>query len=160
MAIYKRGGVWWARFTINGQKFRQSLDTSDRREALNEEKVRIGRASEGKLAAPGTPFIRLKVSEAIERYIADRKPRLAPKTVQTELERAKVINAKLGALPLKRLTAETILAFVRQRNAAGIANSTINNELKVIRGALKRAKLWGVISEDVHSLPVRESGGQ
>lgn len=35
---YKRGGVWWARFTVNGVKYRQSLETGDRRKALEDEK--------------------------------------------------------------------------------------------------------------------------
>jgi hypothetical protein len=42
MSIYKRGGTWWTDFSLNGQRFRQSLDTSDWREAQSREKDRIG----------------------------------------------------------------------------------------------------------------------
>src|ERR1041385_9524936 len=93
MSIRKRGGIWWARFTVNGKRYEVSLGTSDRRHALNEEKDRIAKASEGKLALPGTPFARLSFGDAVDQYIADRKSRVEPRTHLTELERGKVVKA-------------------------------------------------------------------
>ena len=160
MAIRKRGGIWWARFTVAGKRYEVSLGTSDRRHALNEEKDRIAKASEGKLALPGTPFARLAFGQAVDQYIADRKSRVEPKTTQTDLERGKAVKAKLAHLHLKQITAELLLSYMRQRKEEGLSNSTVNHELNVIRGVLKRAKRWAVISEDVKPLPVRESSGQ
>jgi integrase len=158
--MYKRGAIWWARFTINGVKYRQSLDTNDRREALDKEKVLIGQACEGKLALPGIPFGRLNFGEAIDQYIADRKPRVAQKTFQTEIERGKIVKAKLGSLPLKKVRAEIVLAYLRTRKGAGLSNGTINRELDVIRGVLKRAKLWAAMSDDVRPFPIRHNVGR
>ena len=160
MAIYKRGGVWWARFTIGGVKYRHSLETSDRREALNKEKEEISKASEGKLSLPGTPFGRLSFGDAVDQYVADRKSRVAPRTNLTELERGKVVKAKLGSFPAKKISAEIVMAYMRSRKQAGVANGTVNRELDVIRGVLKRAKRWAAISDEVRPLPVRESAGQ
>jgi len=160
MAIYKRGNIWWCHFFITGREFRQSLETGDRRKALEEEKTRIAKASEGKLVPLGTPFVRLAFSEAIDKFLAERKPRLAPKTVQTELERAKVVKMKLGTLALKKITAETVLAYMGARNGAGVSNATVNRELDIIRGVLKRARLWAIMADEVHAFPVRENIGR
>jgi len=33
MALWKRGKTWWADVTVNGQRYRESLKTADKREA-------------------------------------------------------------------------------------------------------------------------------
>jgi integrase len=160
MAIYKRNSVWWARFTINGVKYRQSLGTNDRRAALDEEKVRVAKAMDGKLAPPGTPFVRLNFGDAVDLYIEDRKSRVAENTAKTEAERGKMIKGRLGHLSLKKLSAETVLAYMRERKGSGVSNGTVNRELDVIRGVLRRAKLWTPLSDEVQALPVRENVGR
>jgi hypothetical protein len=38
MSLYKRGKTWHTDFAVNGERFRQSLDTTDWREAQSKEK--------------------------------------------------------------------------------------------------------------------------
>ena len=45
MALFRRNKTWWTDFSVNGQRFRQSLDTIDWREALREEKKLIAQES-------------------------------------------------------------------------------------------------------------------
>lgn len=33
MSLYKRKSTWWTDFSVNGQRYRESLDTTDWREA-------------------------------------------------------------------------------------------------------------------------------
>ena len=56
MALYKRGKTWHTDFSVNGERFRQSLDTSDWREAQAKEKELIARASQGKLPPKFLPW--------------------------------------------------------------------------------------------------------
>ena len=56
MALIKRGKTWHTHFFVDGQRFRQSLDTSDWREAQACEKELITRASQGKLAPASQQF--------------------------------------------------------------------------------------------------------
>jgi hypothetical protein len=49
MALVKRGKTWHCHFVVNGQRFRQSLATTDWREAQAKQKALIAHASEGKL---------------------------------------------------------------------------------------------------------------
>ncbi len=86
MALKKRGKTWHTHFFVDGGRFRFSLDTSDWREAQRKERVLIGEAKAGKLAASKDDFSRLPFSDAAERFLADRIPHLAPRSIQTERE--------------------------------------------------------------------------
>jgi len=61
---------------------------------------------------------------------------------------------------IRDVSAESILAYMRQRSEARISNATINRELDVIRGVLKRARLWHRAADDVKPLPVRSNIGR
>ena len=51
MSLKKRGKTWHTHFFVDGQRFRQSLETSDWREAQSKEKDLIAAAKAGKLSA-------------------------------------------------------------------------------------------------------------
>ena len=160
MALTKRGKTWHTHFFVDGERFRQSLETSDWREAQRKERLLMAEAKAGKLAATKDDFARLPFRNAAERFLADRIPHLAPRSVQTERERVKPINARLGEIPVCRVTVEQVRSYIRERNEAGRSNSTINRELDVIRGVLKRAKRWHHFAEEIHPLPVRQNIGR
>ena len=80
MALVKRGKTWHTHFFVDGQRFRQSLETSDWREAQAKEKELIARASQGKLAPASQQFSKLNVSDALERYLADRAAHVQPRS--------------------------------------------------------------------------------
>jgi integrase len=160
MSLTKRGKTWHTHFFVDGQRFRQSLETSDWREAQSKEKDLIADVKAGKLSPTKQEFARLPFREAAERFLQDRAPQLAPLSVRTERERAKVLNKKLGDLQVSRFTTETILAHVRERKAEGIANATINRELDIIRGVLKKAKRWHLFADEIKPLPLRQSVGR
>jgi len=160
MALVKRGRTWHTHFFVDGQRFRQSLETSDWRQAQADEKDLIADAKAGKLSPTKQGFARLPFREAAERFLQDRIPQLAPLSVRTERERAKVLNKRLGDLQVSRFTTETVLAHVRERKADGIANATINRELDIIRGVLKKAKRWHLFADEIKPLPLRQSVGR
>jgi len=61
---------------------------------------------------------------------------------------------------VSRITPDAVLAYVRERKSAGISNATVNRELDIIRGVLKKAKRWHVFAEEIRPLPVRQSIGR
>jgi len=160
MAVFRRGKWWWTDFSVNGQRFRQPLNTTDWREALKREKEKIGQAQAGKLTAAGQSFSRLPFPEAVEQWLAEKKLRIAPKTYCTERERAGVPKQYFRKARLRDITAESVLAYMQQRSEAGISNATINRELDVIRGVLKRARLWYRVADDLKPLPVHSNIGR
>ena len=160
MSLVKRGRTWHTHFFIDGQRFRQSLETSDWREAQAKEKDLIADARAGKIAARKQELARLPFREAAKRYLEDRTPQLAPLSVRTEKERVKVLNAHFGDVPVTRLTAEDVLAHIRKRKANNISNATINRELDIVRGVLKRAKRWYLFADEIKPLPLRQKVGR
>jgi hypothetical protein len=52
MVVYKRGGSYWADFTVNGQRFRLPLKATNKQQAATVEKQRIAEAqSQGGFAS-------------------------------------------------------------------------------------------------------------
>lgn len=160
MALFKRNKTWHAHFFVDGQRFRQSLETSDWREAQAKYKTLIAAAKAGRLAYTTKGMVRMPFSEAAARFLGDRIPHLAPRSIRTEKERGRILNRTFGAIPVLRITPEDLLHYVRRRKSEGIANATINRELDILRGVLKKAKRWHLFADEVHPLPVRQTIGR
>jgi hypothetical protein len=143
-----------------GQRYRQSLHTTDWRKAQSEETKLIAQAESGRLTLSGQKFARLAFSEAAERYMADGLARWAPRTIQTERERSRPLVAYFNATELTKITAQSVRDFMAKRKASGISNRTINRERDFLRGVLKMAKRWQLIADEVRPLPGGENVGR
>jgi len=113
MALYKRRKTWWTDFSVNGQRYRESLDTTDWREAQAKEKELISQASQGKLATGYQQFGRLAFSQAADLYVAERLSHLASRSIQTEKERLKPLKSYFASSCLSRITAESVRQYAR-----------------------------------------------
>ena len=166
MAIFRRGKWWWTDFSVNGMRYRQPIRdkggqrTKDWREALSREKEMIADAQSGRLSSGGQSFARLAFSEAVKRYLADRVARIQQKTAQIERERATQLKKYFGTMTVSRISTDAVLAYIAERKLAGTANGTINRDLDVLRGLLKRAKRWHLMAEDIRPLPTRHNVGR
>jgi integrase len=160
VALKKRGKTWHTHFFVDGQRFRQSLETSDWREAQKKEKELITQASQGKLASGTQQFAKLTFAEAAQKNLAERIAHLAPRSVQTERERLKPLCAMFGPVKVNRITVEMVRTYVADRKAAGVANKTLNLEIGVLRSVMKRAKLWYLFADEIKSLPVHTHIGR
>ncbi|MEK7752930.1 MAG: site-specific integrase, partial [Acidobacteriota bacterium] len=154
--IYKRKKHWHMDATVNGVRYREALNTTDKREALALEKKRVSEIHQGKGASPaGRDFARKPFGEAAEVFLEDRKPHVAERTIQFEKERLRPLAKFFGETPLLRVKAEDIAAYQRARLDQGLAARTVNMEFAVLRRLLNRAKRWSMVAEDVRSLPER-----
>lgn len=156
--IYKRKGHWHLDVTIQGVRYREALDTTDKRQAKELEKDRVAAIKQGKGASKtGREFARKPFSEAATVYLEERKPHVSERTVQFEKERLKPLCKHFGERPLLRFKAEDVAAYQTARLNSGISGRTVNMETGVLRRMLKRAKVWSAISEDVRALPEHQS---
>ena len=105
-----------------------------------------------------TSFARLGFSEAADRHLDDRLPSLAKRSIETEKERLKPLRKYFGEMPLARISPDRVRAYIAERKKAGVANKTVNLEIGVIRGILKRAKRWHLLSDEIKALPVQHQG--
>lgn len=166
MSLKKRGKTWHCHFVVNGQRFRQSLETTDWREAQAKEKELITQASEGKLHQTSTTLARQPFGDAADDYVTVRKLELAPASQAKEKQLLVQLRAYFKQEPLKAITAKRITEYrawrasqtrevkagetVRQVPCAGPA--TLNAELGILRRILKRAKLWARVADDIRPL--------
>jgi integrase len=160
MAIFKRGRKWWTDFSVNGVRYRISLDTRDWREAQRREKEKVAEAQSGKLSLAGQSFARLAFSEALERYLVDRSVHVSPGSNRSEADHAKPLRQSFGPTVVSRISADMIVAHIRQRKGEGISNVTINMEVGILRRVLKRAKRWNFVADEIPRLPERRDIGR
>ena len=159
MSIYKREKTYWTDFSVNGQRYRESLDTSDWRAAQSREKELIAQASAGKLAPSGQQFARLAFSEAADRYLETRKLELSTRSLKKERQLLVYPRQFFAATSLNRIDSEGLLAYRESRAKNGLKPSYLNMEMGVIRRILKRGKRWHVVSDDNRPLKERHDFG-
>ena len=154
--IYKRGKLWHMDVTMYGVRYREALDTTDRREASGLEKKRVSEIQAGKAASKsGREFGRMAFSKAAEVFLEDRKGRVALRTIQFEKERLKPLSVFFSEKSLLRVNADDINAYQRVRLSAGLSGKTINMDIGVLRLMMKRAKCWSIVADDVKMFPKR-----
>ena len=168
MALKKRGKTWHCHFVVNGQRFRQSLETTDWREAQSKEKDLIADAREGKLVQTSFSMARQPFGLAADDYVTARKLELAPASQAKEKQLLVQLRAFFKQEPLKAITAKRITEYrawravqTVEKKRGGIVQvircagpATLNAELGILRRILKRAKLWARVADDIR--PLRE----
>jgi integrase len=159
--FYKRGRVWWADLTVNGERFQKSLGTGNWNKAQSERTKILAEAQEGKIAPKAQKFGgRVNFGEAADRYSEERLAHLAPRSIATEKERLKPLRGYFAGTSLLAISADSILAYIGYRKKAGASNRTVNMEIGVLRRILKRARLWARVSDDIKPLPERYNVGR
>jgi integrase len=152
MSLVKRGKTWHTHFFVAGQRFRQSLDTSDWREAQAKEKQLIAYASEGKLTQNSCSLARQAFGQAADDYVISRKLELAKASQAKERQLLLQLRAYFKEEPLKAISAKRIMEYRAWRAGHKIGPATLNAELGILRRILKRAKLWARLADDIKPL--------
>jgi integrase len=146
MSVFKRGGVWWYKFTWRGEQVRESTRQQNKRVAEQMEAARKTAFAKGEvgiedrkpiptLATFGEEFL-LHVNatfaskDKTRRYYANGVARLL------EFE-------DLSRKSLDSITSDMVSAYVARRQAAGLKVSSINRELQVLRRMFALAVEWG-----------------
>jgi integrase len=146
MAVYKRGKVWWFKFTFNGETFRESTKQTNKRVA---EQIEAARKTG---LAKGDVGIREKKPVPTVKHFAEhdflpfvRSTSAAkPRTVvfYENSVRNLVSYDKLAGLKLDAITSDVIAGFVAKRRNAGMQVSTINRDLATLRRMFHLAQEW------------------
>jgi integrase len=160
MSLFKRNKTWWTDFSVNGVRYRLSLDTTDWREAQRLEKERISDATTGKLAPASQQFARLAFCEAADRYLENRRLELSPRSAEKEEYLLVAPRKFFAATSLARIGAEDLITYRGERAKQGVTSTYINMEMGVIRRILKRAKRWHLVADDLRPLKERHRTGR
>jgi len=157
MSLYKRGKTWHTIVVVNGIYYRESLGTTDKREAKTLEHERIEQL---KKRAPdpqkrGKSYGSMTIEAAMKAYIAERRGQVSSRMVAYWQEQQRSLSAHFKTLKLARINSAHIADFQRSRLDAGRAPKTINGAVSVLRQLLKHARLWNRVAEDYK--PVRNT---
>jgi len=124
--LYLRGGVYYARITVNRREQRQSLKTGDRVEAER----RLAEWLKSKSPYHGT--IRHTWRDAAALWL--RAGEWKPKTQAGYLSLIKVLDAHFGTYYWDQVDKAALQGFMETRRKAGSGTATINRYLSVVSG--------------------------
>jgi hypothetical protein len=138
MGLFKRGKVWWMRFTYEGKQIRRSTETSDKRLAeaiLGKLQVRIveGRFFEV-LEEKERTF-----GEMMDRYLKERSILKAPTSRLRDEQNLQHLLPVFRKLRLAEVTSKLLAGYKAKRRVEKAAPATINKELGLVRHALNVA---------------------
>lgn len=150
MSLWKRSGWYWADFTVDGTRYRKSLETRSWQEARKREREMKEAVDHGHLEAQTDPK---RLLEAVEKYLIAKAVMTSPRTVDLERERLSLIQKYFGDVKLSAITHQRIADYQRARHDAGIANRTINMDVGALRRVLKQFGRWRALQDRVHNLP-------
>ena len=138
MSLYKRGNVWWMRFTNpDGHELRETTQTADRRQA---QELHDTRKAELWRHAKLGERPRYTWQQAVVRWVEDHADHRGLKAMVSYLRRA---DPYLGGCALEEIDSARISAAVAGYRATGVKNITANNFLTAVHAVLNAAHRWG-----------------
>ena len=137
--VYRRGRIWWMRFTHRGQQVRRSTKAIQKSKALEfEREVRY---------ALDHPSQRLHqesqqktFNDLMDQYLTEHsKAMKRPSSHRRDLSLAAHLREAFGPKSLEEISPKWIVAYKSQRRQEGAASRTINLELSLMRHAFNKA---------------------
>jgi len=151
MAVYKRGKVWWFKFTFNGEPFRESTKQTNKRIAEQIEAARKTGLAKGDVGirdrAPVptfAEFIKRDLLPHVEATFADKPSTRAYYRVQLGHLTG---HPPFAGAKLNEISAEVIAGFIEKQREASYEVSSINRALQVLRRAFHLAVEWGKVEK-------------
>ncbi len=148
MGLYKRGALWWMRFSIQGKQIRKSTGTSDRKLADRVYKKVLGEIAEGDWF-DRFPGEEKTLSELFSKYLEEHsKPNKAGKSYVRDRAIAARMLQEFGDLTLTEIPVEQIFEYKKKRRAENVAPATLNKELSFLRHVFEMAVIWEWLSSN------------
>ncbi len=139
MSLFKRGNVWWIRFTTpDGREIRETAATADRKAAQELHDTR--KAELWRIAKLGERP-RYTWQQAVVRWLEEHPHSRWLPNIQRHL---RFSDQTLSDLALDQINREVLNRLANSRLNTGVAPATVNRMLAVIRAILNTAcKQWG-----------------
>ncbi len=149
MAVYKRGGMWWYRFTWRGKAIRESTKQGNKRLAEQMEaahKTSLAKGEVGLRDRRPVPTLKDFAEKEFKPFIESRFQN-KPKTLEYYRAGIKTLvdYAPLAKCAMDGITTDKIAGFIAKRREAELAVASINRRLEVLRRMLKLAVEWGKV---------------
>jgi integrase len=142
----RRDGLWEGRVRLGGRRI--SVYGRTRAEAARKLTALLRARDQGE---PLPPAGRGEtVGAYLTRWLRDVvTPGVRPRTAaRYALDVRRAIEA-LGTVPLRRLTADQVQAYLARLTAQGLSASSVRHARTVLRAALSQAEAWGLVAQNV-----------
>ena len=117
MGLYKRGALWWMRFSIQGKQIRRSTGTSDRKLADRVFKKVLGEIAEGDWFDK-VPGEEKTLSELFAKYLEEHsKPNKSRKSYVRDRAIAARMLQEFGDVTLVEIPVEQVFEYKKKRRA-------------------------------------------
>src|ERR1039458_9232751 len=149
------GAIWHFRYRSSDGRWKEKSTGKHKITEAKAERTRFLRAfADGLLP---TDQARWTLAQALEEWAECRKSTKQPTTLPPERTSIRHLKETLGGK--RRLESTTALDIRRyQGRRETVGPKTVNNELLVLIGVLKQAKLWKRLEEDYKPLPIPKQG--
>src|SRR4051812_40646923 len=151
MAIYKRGKVWWYKFTFSGQTIRASTKQGNQRVAEQIEAARKTQLAKGEVGIRDRKPCQTLGEFAERDFIpfVEKHKKEKPRTIEFYRMRATRLKTfpRLWNMKLDDIRPEDISAYIGARQALEMRVSTINRDLATLRRMFRLAMEWGKASK-------------
>ena len=149
MGLYKRGSVWWMSFTHNGEQFRRSTETEDKKLSTRIFDKLKGEIAEGKWfeKLPGDDYT---FKDLMDKYLVEHS---AVNKAASSHKRDKSLSAHLnkvfGEIYLTDIAPKMISEYKTTRRNEGASPRTINYELVLMSHTFNLAcGEWELVKEN------------
>jgi len=148
MSIFKRGRIYWYKFTFNGEAIRESTRQTNQHTARQMESAHRTSLAKGEVG-----LREKKTAPTLAEFISQRfEPWAEASTsAKTWLDyyrpglRTIHRYKPLANLRLNEITSEKAADFAAWRQSGGLQVSSVNSSLQVLRRMMRLAVEWGVI---------------
>jgi integrase len=148
MSIYKRGRIYWYKFTFNGEAIRESTRQTNQHTARDMESAHRTSFAKGEVGLREKKNIPTLTEFLSKRFEPWAETSTSTKTwldyyrpgIRT-IQRYK----PLANLALNEITSERAADFAAWRQSEGLQVSSVNSSLQVLRRVMRLAAQWGAI---------------
>jgi integrase len=141
MGLYKRGRVYWMRFTYRGKHYRESTETMDKKEAQRIYDAIKGQIAENKWI-DGSKEREISFKRLMDEYMEEHS-RLKKESWRRDEVSLSHLEPFFGDYVLAEITPALISRYKSQRLREGAKPATLNRELSLMKHAFNLAvKEW------------------
>ena len=128
--IYKRGGVYWIKYSRKGKPYFESAKSGKEADAKRLLKIREGNIAEGKFQ--GLNVERITFDELAEDFLSDYRVNEKKSIVHAE-RYVKYLGKSFSACKAVDITTDKVHRHILKRQKAEAENATINRELAALK---------------------------
>jgi integrase len=152
MSVFKRGRIYWYKFTFNGESIRESTRQTNQHTARDMESAHRTSLAKGEVGLRDK-----KQSLTLAKFCDERFEPWAKSTFEKSSPKTWVDFYRVGlravrnykplaSLRLDEITSERVSEFSAYRQSQGLQISTVNSSLRVLRRILRLAVEWGELA--------------